>query len=86
MVPHARAHVTVGPQLVFQPVKGKRRDPRLLEGAVDGPDRGDLTTGGLIILALILFAMAKQSRRKEWSKKSFTISGRPQRVIGTVAR
>jgi hypothetical protein len=42
-----------------------------------------LTTGGLIILALILFAMLKQSRSKEWSQMSFTVAGQPHRAIGT---
>lgn len=41
-----------------------------------------LTTGGLIILTLILFAMFKQSRNKEWSQMSFTVAGQPHRSIG----
>ena len=42
-----------------------------------------LTTGGLVILALILFAMWKQSRNQGWSQKSFTVAGQPHRAIGS---
>jgi hypothetical protein len=42
-----------------------------------------LMTGGLIILALVLFAMWKQSRNNEWSQMSFTVAGQPHRSIGT---
>ncbi len=42
-----------------------------------------LTTGGVVVLALILFAMWTQSRNEGWSQKSFTVAGQPPRAIGT---
>lgn len=43
-----------------------------------------LTTGGLFVLSLILFALWRKSRNKAWSQKSFMIAGQPHRAIGTV--
>jgi hypothetical protein len=45
-----------------------------------------LTTGGLIILAIIGYAFFKRARATIWSNKSFTVAGKPNHTIETVSR
>ena len=45
-----------------------------------------LTTGGLIILAIISYAFYKNARATIWSNKSFTAAGKPNHTIETVPR
>jgi hypothetical protein len=45
-----------------------------------------LTTGGLIVLALVLFVRVSNSRANVWSAKSFTVAGQPNHTIGTVSQ
>jgi len=45
-----------------------------------------LTMGGVVILALVLFAMAKYSRSRGWKESLPTIPKQQQHVVGTAAR
>jgi hypothetical protein len=45
-----------------------------------------LTTGGLIILAIIGYAFYKNARAIIWSNKSFTVAGQPNHTIETASR
>jgi hypothetical protein len=45
-----------------------------------------LTTGGLIILALMLFVIVRKSRAHVWSTRSFTVAGQPHHTIETVSQ
>jgi hypothetical protein len=45
-----------------------------------------LTTGGLIILAIIGYAFYKNARATIWSDKSFTVAGKPNHTIESVSR
>jgi hypothetical protein len=45
-----------------------------------------LTTGGLIILAIIGYAFYKNARATIWSNKSFMVAGQPNHTIETVPR
>lgn len=45
-----------------------------------------LSTGGLIILAIIGFAFYKNARGIIWSDKSFTLAGQPNHTIESVSR
>jgi len=43
-----------------------------------------LTTGGLIILAIMSYAFYKNSRATGWANKSFTVAGQPNHTIESV--
>jgi hypothetical protein len=45
-----------------------------------------LTTGGLIILAIILYVFYKNARATMWSVKSFTVAGQPNHSIDSYSR
>jgi hypothetical protein len=45
-----------------------------------------LTTGGLIILAIISYAFYKNARATIWSNKSFTVAGQPNHIVETTSR
>lgn len=45
-----------------------------------------LTTGGLIILAIIGYAFFKNARAAIWSNKSFTVAGKPNYTIEADSR
>lgn len=45
-----------------------------------------LTTGGLIILAIILYVIYKNARSTMWSDKSFTVAGQPNHSIDSYSR
>jgi hypothetical protein len=45
-----------------------------------------LTTGGLVILAVISYAFYKNARATLWTNKSFTVAGQPNHTIETVSQ
>ncbi len=45
-----------------------------------------LTMGGLVVLALVLFAMAKYSRSRGWKENLPTIPKTQRHVVGTAVR